>query len=229
MSETSMLCCAPMHNTKGRRDATGAFIPEAKRFLRYHSQHEDMLVLIDNSRSKATMRAQVEKAVEYCGHGELVGVHFFCHGWRKGIQFGYTLTNTEKLCRAIRAASSSSPVVTFYSCDVGRDADRDRQDDLRTMGGDGGFADEFRDELCRHGADCCRVDGHTTTGHTTRNPHVRRFLGDGSPCGGSGGFYIVPRQKKELFKLWRSALRTDFRFRFPYMTQAEIMAYLRCQ
>jgi len=224
--DSVMLCFAPMHNTKNRRDAN-EFQRQAAYFLDYHNQDMGMLVLVDNKQSKSRMRKTVYDAIEeYCG-GQICSVHFFCHGYRKGIQFGFTTRNLELLARKIWAATSSAPIVTFYSCDVGRDADRNRQDDLQTIGGDGGFCDEFRDELCRVGAVNCRVDGHTTAGHTTRNPHVRRFNGAGSMTGGLGGFYLVSRGKKDLWKIWRQELTGDYRFEYPFQTENEIIDYLK--
>jgi hypothetical protein len=223
VKKMTMLCFAPAFNTKGRKDATGAFIPEAKRFLEHHGQNESMLRLIDNTQNKAQMRKAVLRHLkEFAGHG-LDGVFFFCHGWRRGIQFGFTSKNLKKLAAAIFDACDQNPRMVFYSCDVARDSDRHRADDLKTMGGDGGFADEMRDALCMAGARWCRVDGHTTRGHTTRNPHVRRFEGNGSHVGGLGGYYIVPRQKKKLFKKWRELLRTDFRFDYPFRSSELIL------
>jgi hypothetical protein len=221
-TSNTMLCFAPRYNTKGRKDATGAFIPEAKRFLAFHDQEPTMLHLVDNNLSPKWMREAVLSAIRAPSH-RLEGVFFFCHGYRSGIQFGITKRHVDDLAKAIHDACGTLAVVVFYSCDVARDADRKRTDDLATIGGDGGFADEVRDALCRAGADYCTVDGHTTAGHCTRNPHVRRFCGDGSRSGGSGGYYIVPRQKAKLFKKWRKLLGTDMRFEYPFMDAGRIM------
>lgn len=221
----SYLCFAPQHNTKGRRDAD-EFKRQAKYFLQHHQQDPSMLHVINNKMTKAKMRQEV---LDIIAENEgIIGVFFFCHGYRTGIQFGFDVKTVDALAVAIREATVCRDVaVCFYSCDVARDADRNRQDDLAdVMGGDGGFCDEMRDALCRAGAIYCHVDGHTTTGHTTRNPFVRRFRGDGSTTGGVGGFYIVPRTNKKLWPKWRKALRTTFRFDYPVLTVQEIHAYL---
>ena len=223
----TMLCFAPKFNTKGRKDATGAFIPEAKRFLEHHGQDPSMLHLIDNTQSKAQMRQWVLLSLGDFKNHHLDGVFFFCHGWRRGIQFGFTTKGLKRLATAIFDAADQNPRLCFYSCDVGRDADRKRTDDLKAFGGDGGFADEMRDALCRAGARWCRVDGHTTPGHTTRNPHVRRFDGNGSTIGAQGGYYIIPRTKKALFKKWREALRGELRFDYPIMSVDMIVQELQ--
>jgi len=221
----SIIAIAPMHNTPGRHDATGAFIPEAKRFLKYHAQPNSCLHLIDNHLSKARMYPAVRRVIDD-PPSAFSGIAFFCHGYRTGIQFGITTKNMTPLTDVIAGYSEEDVAVTCYCCDVARDSDRHRQDDLETMGGDGGFCDELRDHLCVSGAVMCVVDGHTTAGHTTRNPDVRRFLGAGSDEGGVGGHYIVARAKRQLFKKWRQALRTNFRFQYPYLSDSDIMGYL---
>lgn len=214
-----ILAFAPAHNTPGKKDATGAFIPEARKFLRFHGQDADELVLVDNTKSRAWVETFVVGALEAPGLRELRGVAFFCHGLRNRIQFGFA--NTGRLASAIAKYADPSVVVTFYACDAGRDDDRERDDDLAEFGGDNGFADKVRDALCVAGRTYCVVDAHTTAAHTTMNPHVRRFEGLGLPAGGAGGYYIVPRGSTSWSK-WRAALRTDLRFEFPYLTTPQI-------
>jgi len=73
------------------------------------------------------------------------------------------------------------------------------------IAGDGGFADKLRDAFCEAGMTWVKVYAHTTAGHTTRNPYVRIFEGQGSPIGGIGGQLLVQPGAK-LWKTWRSAL-----------------------
>ncbi len=215
---------SPTTNTPPKKDATGAFIPEGRNFMRFHQQSPGNLVMVDNTKSAATMKAHVFnslRAVE-----DLHGVAFFCHGLRDRIQFGIRKADLPELARLI--AAKTSPVgralpVTLYCCDTGRDDDADRNDDLAEFGGDNGFADNLRDALCKAGVVNCIVDSHTTAAHTTMNPDVRRFEGMGSAVGGVGGYYLVPRGSK-LRRKWIDALKTDFRFEFPYLTTAQILA-----
>jgi hypothetical protein len=213
-----------MYNTKGRRDATGAFQPEAKRFLKYHKQSFDNLFLIDNKQTRAKMRKQVLKILRSL-HCSNPCIAFFCHGYRLGIQFGFCVGHAGSLARAITKLNPVS--VVFYSCDVARDRDRSRRDDITdTIGGDGGFADVVRDEFAAAGARWgMNVDGHTTPGHTTRNPFVRRFAVE-STDGGRGGYYIVSRKQKKLWSKWRQELKTDFRFMYPILPTTAILDYL---
>lgn len=215
-----LLAFAPRYNKK-RKDATGVFQPEARRFLEYHHSSVSNLVLVDNRKTKGQMRSQV---LDVLGNYDryLDGVFFFCHGYKKGIQLGFDLHSVQRLSDAIAKAShNNSPIICLYACDTGRDLDKDQFDDLEGFGGDGGFADELRDGLCRAGAIHCRTVAHTTAGHATKNPNVRLFEGHGSSVGGLGGFYIIPFRSK-WWKAWRAALRTDFRFAFPFMTMKDI-------
>jgi hypothetical protein len=123
-----------------------------------------------------------------------------------------------------RATPSLVPVVALYCCSTGAASSADA---YAEFGGDGGFADRLRDALCVAGGVHCTVDAHTTAGHTTMNPYVRRFEGRGSRVGGVGGFDLVSPKSGDLWRRWRRALReTSLRYRFPVMSVAEIHDWL---
>jgi hypothetical protein len=218
-----VLVFAPRHNSAGKKDATGAFQPEALAFARRHGVPRNQLVYVDNTLGNGDMRQIVLGAVAAFRQGATDGrppeaLAFFCHGLGKRIQFGFDATNVAELATSLSGAGG--PRVALYACNTGKASDAEA---LEVFGGDGGFADALRDALCRAGAGACQVDAHTTAGHTTMNPNVRRFLGMGSPVGGVGGFYLVHVGQKELWRKWRTALReTDLRFDFPFMSVAEI-------
>lgn len=216
-----ILAFSPTRNTPGKKDATGAFIPEARNFLKFHKVPDENLVMIDNTQSAAGMRRQVYAALDRPHQAQIDGLAFFCHGFKAGIQFGIRMSNVKEFVAKLKPIVDPDVRITFYACDAGRDDDRERDDDLAEFGGDNGFADRVRDELCASGKTGCIIDAHTTAAHTTMNPDVRRFEGMGSPLGGVGGYYIVPRGSRG-WQAWRKALRTDFRFQFPYLTTAEI-------
>lgn len=225
MSRT--LVFAPEFNTKGRKDATGAFIPEAKRFCDFWELSRNNIHLINNKQNKARMREDVLDIID--DHtGILTDVVFFCHGFKSGWQLGFRKKHVSEFVDACSTKflydgtmENPAPMVTFYSCDVARDLDKDRQNDMKQLGGDGGLCDEVRDELCRQGYTFCRVVGHSTAGHTDKNPYCKMFDGKGSPIGGIGGEAPVYRGHP-LWKQWIAALKTDFRFEFPWLTIGEI-------
>ena len=211
-----VIAFVPQFNTGRKRDATGAFQPEAKAFV---SRNGGRIIMVDNRQTDEHMRKQVLKGLSVATLRTSV-VAFFCHGQSSKIQFGFNLKNVGELAQAINHVGHPNPIVPLYACSTahGRVGP--------AVGGDGGFADALRDALCSHGSVDCVVDAHTTAGHTTCNPYVRRFEGRGSPVGGIGGSYIVQPGSK-LWPKWRLALReTDLRFRFPLMTIGEIHATL---
>lgn len=212
---------APRHNTK-RVDATGAFQPEAKRFLDYWHADVTQLYLINNLQSQVNQRNLVLDILQSkAGAGGDIMVAFFCHGFKSGIQLGFRLGQADDLAQAIAALGDVHVRVPLYACDCARDLDRDRMDDLEALGGDGGFADVLRDALTAAGAVYARVDAHTTAGHTSRNPNVRRFDGDGMVGPGPGGYYLIPHGDPQ-WKAWRQALRGTMRFEYPGLTQDQI-------
>lgn len=224
----STLIFAPNDNTKGRHDATGAFQPEARRFAAAHGCVEPLTLIVNKGADKASMREDVLARLSTCeGLAPLYCVAFFCHGYRRGIQLGFDNGNVARLAKAIAAVSKPDVRVPLYACDTGRDADQDRKDDLAAFGGDGGFADQLRDALCRHGCVDCVVYAHTTPGHATRNPYVRIFPGNGSPVGGTGGSWVVA-PGSSLWRAWRVKLREgNLRYEFPFMSVADVHRYLQ--
>lgn len=217
----------PLHNSPGKHDASGAFVPEAKRFAELHGFDR---VGFDNQAPKVRRRVAVETAI-WEAEGLLDVVAIFAHGFRRGMQTGHTLGNVADLAECIARRSAPDVRVVLYACDTARDADRDRTDDMDLgPGGDGGFADALRDALGREGCHGGWVDAHVTAGHTTRNPHVRRFHTDGSLEGVAGGdWLVVPRSllwRRWARSLWGKVEPEDIRLRWPLLTAEEIEAEL---
>jgi hypothetical protein len=216
MSDSAPIVFAPMFNTRGRHDATGAFQPEADAFCRARGGTP---TLIANTMPAEAMRAQVFLRLIPDPAIQVRTVAFFCHGSGGSIQFGFNRANVDQLAAAI--AEAVDVRIVLYACNTARGSKAEGQ--MAEFGGDGGFADALRDALCRAGAVNCQVDAHTTAGHTTRNPFVRRFLGMGSRVGGVGGFWIVSPTNRPLWAKWRRALREgSLRFDFPFLSIAEI-------
>lgn len=192
-----------------RRDYTGAFLPEAKRYLQYVTDPRYDVVHIDISKPMKHRKAQLYEALEQQS-GPISTLVFFCHGYTRGLQMGLRLKDTGEFAERLSRIAIWQLRVALYACSAGGSSEKG------ALGGDGGFADLLRDALCRAGLDFCQVDAHTTKGHTTRNPYVRRFSGDGSAAGGQGGNWIV-RPRSPLWAQWRKSLRGSLRFRFPGM------------
>ena len=222
-SATRIISFAPAVNSPGKKDVSGAFLPERSEFSaamrRLGAQTEELD--FDNRRSLQRRAAEIRAALAP-GSGYDV-VTFFCHGWLDGIQAGFKRKNAAVLAQSIAAAASGAVTVVLYCCSTGEDP---KGRPLTAAGtGDNSFADRLRDELCALGQTDCRVVAHSTAAHTTRNPYVLFFDGLGSRHGGSGGLApVLPG--RELWPRWRAELRSDFRFRFPLLEIADIHAAL---
>lgn len=184
-------------NRPGKKDWSGAFLPEAKRFA---SADEDVVDEIPLTSAKGDERAQHrahQRIVIASAIRELRPsvVGFFCHGLTREIELGFDRKTVGELAAAL--ADVGCDRVALYCCSTGSGPG---------VGGEGGFADALRDAMCREGLVWCRVVASITAGHTTANPNKRFFEGRGSPVGGLGGVDIV-RKGSALWKPWRRALR----------------------
>jgi hypothetical protein len=221
-----VLCFVPKFNSEGKKDATGAFQPEAATFIKLAKAGSE-IYLFDNSVPLPVRRKEVLAKLKASVNKGFTSVSFFCHGWQDGIQAGYTRKSVAELAQAINEIVYPKPnsvaetvVIPLYCCSTGEDP----QDDPLTAAGTGddSFADKLRDALCAVGQVNCRVMGHTTVAHTTRNPMVLFMDGMGIPTGGVGGYPPVS-PKSANWTAWKKALQnSDLRFRMPYMSPAEI-------
>lgn len=185
---------------------------------------------IDTARPMPERKKQVIGELRKLGDEDQYPVHlwaFFGHGWASGFQFGFSCNDVAQLAKVLTPLSEPCKVraayatrVALYCCLTGSSIVRALKggDD---PAGDGGFADRLRDALAEALAEG-HVDCHTTAGHTTKNPNLRRMK---TPAG-RGGAYIVSPSNKELCEKLRAALQTDFRFRFPLLTTPEILGEL---
>ena len=152
-------------------------------------------------------------------------IAFFCHGFPRKLQCGFDLLNTSELALACKYSCVEDVKIVLYTCSAG---DSPKNSDIKGDGpGNGGFADSLRDSLCRDGSLVwCQVDAHVTAGHTTRNPYVRRFHGDGLPEGRSGGDWLI-RPGTRHWKEWKKQLKGELRFAYPMMFRSEIAEALQ--
>lgn len=204
-------------NVHGRPDATGAFIPEAKKFAKFHGVPAENLIGIDcTKRNKpGNRRAMVIKELRQRQDVELLA--FFGHGWPSGIQFGFKKSHISLLVEHVMAADSLK--IGLYACLAAENQVRDRDHVNVGPGTDGGFADMLRDKMVQNGIAVGWVDAHKTAGHTSWNPYVVRFLCedvDDPEFGAKGGGWLV-EPRSAYWKKWVRALRRnigDIRYRF---------------
>jgi hypothetical protein len=231
-----VICFATRFNEPGRRDATGAFQPRARAFAQIHG---GKLVLFDDSKPMHTRGAEILRHLSaYSGRTKLVCVAFFSHGWSRGIEAGFDLRPSVGMPVAILAdalaeKAGAGLVLPLYCCSTG---DSPHKTELH---GDGSFADELRDELAVRGLVDVRIDAHDRDGHTTENPYVWRFDGNGQREAQAGGAWLVPptlevdgaKTTNPLFAVWNRALKdgSGFDLVYPWLGRAEIERQLRAR
>lgn len=166
-------------NRPGKKDWSGAFLPEAKRYVGSSGQ----VCQLSLTAGRAWQREQIERIIAEVKPDE---VAFFCHGYSLKLELGYDTSNVDRLAAAL--AKVGCHRVALYACSTGGH---------RTKG----FAAKLRDAMCEAGLDA-RVVAHETAGHTSMNPKKRLF----SAPAGSPGVDIVER-KSPLWSTWAKRLR----------------------
>lgn len=214
-------------NSHGKKDATGAFIPEARGFAKTHGVPDVNVIHIDCTKRfpKAKRAKAVEDELLRRKAAGLKAVCFFGHGWPSGIQFGFNKGNVDRLAELITLSGADDVKVGLFACLAAENAKRDSDHKNVGPGTDNGFADMLRDGLAFYGITEGWVDAHKTAGHTTWNPYVVRFLCedvDDPEFGAVGGSWIVaPRSK--YWKRWVNALRKNTgKLRWGFLFEEEL-------
>ena len=199
-------------------DYTGMFLPEALAFMKTHNipvanHHRVNLSYSESSRRFSVYNFIKKKHAEL---GQIEGIAFFCYGLGKKIQLGIRISDLQDfsyLIKEIIPKKSTNFTFVLYCCSLG---------DSPGIGGERGFADCLRDEMCKAGIVDVTITTNVEDGHATKNTSKKKFDGLSSPVGGTGGIWIVA-PKTTLWIKWKNAInKTDLRFRVPFMTIAEI-------
>lgn len=231
--EENILAFYSSENSKGKKDATGVFMPEAEAFIEVNGTDEksgsfpiNCIGTTAKSRSVLAQEVIKEHKEEY---GLITTLTFFCHGWGSGNQFGFRKNNLKDLAQVIKANCTDDVKIALYSCSNADGPAVNVWPFNVGHGADGGFADLLRDHLAR--VCMARVDAHKTKGHATWNPYVVRFTCasvEDKAKGGKGGYWLVD-PKSEHWGQWRRRLANQsdtLRYRFPLMTQVDILSEL---
>lgn len=184
-------------NARGKHDGD-EFEREARA---YASMHGGFLIPLTGTRWQR--RKQFVDGV--IKHDDVIieRIAYFGHGVQAGL-VGLT-RDAREFAKWITRCGSPSINVVLYACLCG-----------------GAFAAMLRSEIARTGVTCV-VHGHTTAGHTTRNPYVTRYTSESKA---HDGYLVSP--KSDLWDVWRRALDADgLRFRYPYMSVADLERFLR--
>ncbi len=214
-------------NSKGKKDASGAFVPESKKFAKIHNIPVENVFYVDcTKRVSPTTRAEiVEKALRNKKGANLKSIAFFGHGWSTGIQFGFNLKNCYLLSKLIADCSDSDVKIGLFACLTAENSIKDNDHRRIGPGTDGGFADRLRDNLVRNGVEYGWVDAHKTAGHAVWNPYVVRFLCESVKYleyGAVGGGWIVEPGSR-YWRYWVKMLKCDgSNLRWTYLFEEEL-------
>lgn len=214
-----------MHATTNttKPDATGAFIPEAINFRKYRESLGDTVEVIgfDNKLPPPKRAPAFLKQLE--GAKPFDAIVYIGHGLRNSLpSAGITSTYRTKFTQLIQSKSLSKTkvFVTLFACSAAETT-------TGQPGGEGGFADKLRDDLVALGFSEGWIDAHPVPGHATQNSQVRRFFISAEQAPKGGTWLVTPGSPE--FPKWRSKLNSKwrddpFRFQFPYMSQADVLA-----
>jgi len=214
-------------NHKGKRDATGAFIPEARAFAKMHEVHENNVLALDCIKNRPfARRRRVSGFFAKHDRAPKTGmIAIFCHGWTSGLQIGFGKKRVPELVEMLDHCCRRDVKIVLYACSTAGNKSKGK---AIGPGTNGGFADLLRDEMLRRGFRGGWIDAHLTPGHTTRNPYVVRFLTEPifeNEFDVPGGQWLI-QPKTKLWEIWKKELRKGFRFRFPFYHDYEISGHL---
>jgi len=137
------LALVPVGNSPGKHDASGAFHPEAKRWVAAGG----IVACFDN---RAAYPKRARACLEQVRQYRPETLAFFCHGLKSSLQAGFRKqANVGELATACVHAGVER--IVLYACEAGKP---------------GGLAQEL------HRLSGIPVYAHTTSGHTTCNPYV---------------------------------------------------------
>jgi len=186
-------------NKRFRKDATGAFLPEAVKLNKMIP--ESLLLAVDMVRQKPMEK--MNRLAHVCqgliSH-DTQAMYFFGHGWQTGFQGGFQGKSAASLLALyIKETAPNLKLLVFYACSMGRGSDN--------------FLKWLSDDLPH-----LKIVGHTTTGHTTHNPNACIYRGGEKTL-------ICPRGDKQR-KQWIRALKTDFSLMYSDMSIKAIKEHL---
>jgi hypothetical protein len=190
---------APSHNTGGKNDATGAFLPGAKKFgTAYNCPWRQF----DNTGAKNVVRQRFYDTIDTNCPAGTNFFAYFGHGIPAGLASPHVYgDDLDDLLAVLQPKISKPFVAVLYAC---------------SSGAASGFTGKFREKL---GGDVW-VYGHTTVGHAFLNPDVSEEASGNSPT-----WRMLYPAGDELRAPWAEALKyTDLWLRFPLLDDDNIYA-----
>ena len=193
-------------NMEGKRDGD-EFTREARAYARFHAERGDTcssmaipLHLPAWRRTVAVEKAMADARAELGRPFDVLAL--FCHGTERWLQTGHALAKLPGLAEVLAGVLSPSPVLWFAACRAAGGNPRPaRKGEISR----GGILQQLVLRLFSHGLTATGW-GHTTAGHTTRNPNLALVTATET-------VRVTPAQRFALQKeLWSES---DLRFRIP--------------
>jgi len=179
-------------NMEARHDATGAFIPGARRFVSKHSL--DRPVWLDDHNDRETMIGTIARA------RDLDVIAYFGHGTRSSLpSANIRWMDIRALADAVLLAASPHCRVVLYACSSGE-------------------IGRFANQLAKLMDYKVTVWGHTCVGHSFTNPYVTRFPHDGDDT----AFLIDPRTPMWRSWVRHIKGPSDIWTRFPFLSKEAV-------
>jgi len=205
-----------LHQSKNKRfkkDATHVFIPESRKletFIKERGDTSENHATNGNQWDKDAIKADLFDSVLLRSTDSIDAVHFLCHGWKTGIQFGFKRRSGARILGGF-IGSFRPKYVNLYACLTGKESDNFAlwtYERLKECYGSSVF-DDYPRLMC-----------HTTRGHATGNPNVKTYFTDEN---GKTQSCMVYTRTHKLFWIWWYLLRTtDLCFEFPFITKEQI-------
>jgi hypothetical protein len=209
-----ILAIADTRNRPFRRDGD-EFRREARAFTRHwESKGADVTLVETKERRNWKKYRLVLKAIRnHCGQIDVLAM--FCHGWHDGISLGFRRYHITELTAEL---SVKNTPIDFYKYNN----DKSFKNDMivllyacKAFKKENSFGPVLSYKMTHFFTDS-EVIGHSTSGHTTRNPFVWNSIG------GNEKIPWIPevalgwwkRRKSPKWKSWCARLKTTKRFDF---------------
>lgn len=195
-------------NTEGKKDGD-EFAHEAHAYVHYHQEHsgaECVPVVVPCHVPALRRPAAVENAIgQACGLSKepFEVFAFFGHGTQRWIQTGHTLLNLPSLVAVLSKVLTRDPVIWWAACKTAADNPHTLRKGETSRGG---ILQQLVLRLLEQGVSATAW-GHTTAGHTTRNPNLACI----TPYENTQ----VTREEKKILQKALWDVNSSARFQFP--------------
>lgn len=198
-------------NKRFRKDSKYVFTPESEALAKFALERGDTVERIGingNQLNKDAIKADVIDAVLKAAN-DIDALHFICHGWQTGFQFGFTGNPGARILGSL-VGSVHPKYINLYACLTGKNSENFAKWVFQ-------YSRPFYERLVDYYP---RLVCHSTKGHATQNPNVKTYFADDNKSTQS---CMVYTKTHKLYWIWWFLLwTTDLKFEFPFIEKEEI-------